>query len=151
MTSQIRPKVTRRQVLKGVACTATAAVVGASAVRTAWPSAASPAVASQAPMAGALAPAASLIVYDGRLPASVAFQSRQSGAALDVALEPARLWSGLRGALAPRRVLGATSWSDFVQVRGWLQESGLRVRSERRSGSLFVWEMSRTLEGSPPC
>jgi hypothetical protein len=39
-------------------------------------------------------------------------------------------------------VSGLTSWSDFVQVRGVLQEKGKRLRLESRRGKLFYWEMA---------
>jgi hypothetical protein len=39
-------------------------------------------------------------------------------------------------------VSGLTSWSDFVQVRGVLQEKGKRLRLESRRGELFYWEMA---------
>jgi hypothetical protein len=34
-----------------------------------------------------------------------------------------------------------TTWSDYVQARGLLQEKGKRLRVELRSANLFYWEM----------
>jgi hypothetical protein len=47
----------------------------------------------------------------------------------------------LRRVAPAGRVAGLTTWSDFVQVRGLLQEKGKRLRHESRSGNLFYWEM----------
>ncbi len=37
---------------------------------------------------------------------------------------------------------GLTGWSDWVIVRGLLQEKGKRVKSQRQAGALFHWSMA---------
>ena len=114
--------VSRRLVLKG----ALAAAASASAV-----------------MAHAVAmPAAAMVVYDSRLPQSRALRGRNFRCAIDVADEHANFWRTLRGAVPRGGVVGLTTWSDLVQVRGLLEQKGLRLRTEARCGRLFYWEMS---------
>ena len=84
-----------------------------------------------------------LVVFDSRLPASVAL-ARTSVASIDVAHEDARFWRGLRG-LDRGPVAGLTRWSDFVTVRGFLEERGLRLKAQTPlpgQPHLFRWEMA---------
>ena len=114
--------VTRRLVLKGAllasasACAATGRAVGM--------------------------PSAALIVYDSRLAQSRGLLGQNARSVVDVAHEHANFWRALRGAAPRGRVIGLTSWSDLVQVRGLLEEKGLRLRQQVRRGALFYWEMS---------
>ena len=114
--------VTRRLVLKGAllaaasACAATGRAVGM--------------------------PSAAMIVYDSRLPQSRGLLRQNSRRAIDVVDEHANFWRTLRGTAPRGRVVGLTNWSDLVQVRGLLEEKGLRLRAEARCGKLFYWEMS---------
>ncbi len=73
--------------------------------------------------------APALTIFDSRALASRAFAHGQRGAKIDVAQEDAQLWRSLRNA-NKGRVEGLTSWSDWVLVRGLLEERGLRVKTE---------------------
>lgn len=84
---------------------------------------------------------ADLALFDSRHRASRAFAG-QHWATLDVAQEDARLWQTLRQGALPDRIEGLTAWSDWVVVRGLLEERGKRVRTETRRGALFHWTMS---------
>jgi len=92
-------------------------------------------VAGAAPLiAGAAAPARTLLVFDSRLPESLAF-ARHLGAVhrLDLAGAHASQWADLRGELpAVTRIEGLTGWSDWVAVRGELEARGLRLTAEDR-------------------
>ena len=113
--------ITRRSLLKGTLVTATAAVLGASRMR--------------------LAPGA-LLVYDSRLPQSLALQRSHDGRSIDLAREHASRWGTLRRLRCSGIVVGLTSWSDLVQVRGLLEERGSRLRAQARCDRLFYWEMT---------
>lgn len=121
-------KLTRRSALK------TTAVLGA---------------ATAIPLAGDRAGAVSLVVHDSRLPASRAFVATQlQGRRLDIAGEEARFWATVRSGLPHLALVeGLTRWSDWVQLRGALEERGLRLVSEtrldKRSGAenLYRWTM----------
>ena len=82
-----------------------------------------------------------LRVYDSRVPVSGAWIGDHGEGVIDVAEEHASRWVRLRRVAPAGRVAGLTTWSDFVQVRGLLQEKGKRLRHESRSGNLFYWEM----------
>ncbi len=82
-----------------------------------------------------------LALFDSRHRASCSFADRHK-ATLDVAQEDTRLWQTLRQAPLPNRIEGLTAWSDWVVVRGLLEERGKRVRTEVRRGDLFHWTMS---------
>ena len=116
-------KLTRRTLLKSVL------VVGASAIGT------------QRARAAASAPLG-LRVFDSALSSSRAWLGHQTGPAIDVDHERRSRWTYLRSVEPCGAVSGLTSWSDFVQVRGVLQEKGKRLRLESRRGNLFYWEMA---------
>jgi hypothetical protein len=84
-----------------------------------------------------------LVVYDSRVPESVAFAKTHGVRSIDLAHEHGTLWRNLRGALPKGRIVGMTRWSDLVVVRGVLEEKGRRLVSEAQSSSHapFVWEM----------
>jgi len=83
-----------------------------------------------------------LLVYDSRLPQSLALQQSHVGRAIDLAHEHANRWENLRRLRPDGRVVGLTSWSDLVQVRGLLEQRGSRLRAQARRGRLFYWEMA---------
>ena len=83
-----------------------------------------------------------LLVYDSRLPQSRALRSAHAGPVLDLAYEQVNLWRNLRNLRPGGRVVGLTSWSDYVQVRSLLEERRSRLRAETRFGRLFYWEMA---------
>ena len=114
--------VTRRSMLKVVLSAAAAASAGTAHAL------------SMAPV--------SLVVYDGRSPQSLSLRARHSVRAIDVADEHASLWRNLRAMTPHGRVVGLTTWSDLVVVRGFLEEKRKRLRTEVRCGRLFYWEMS---------
>ena len=82
-----------------------------------------------------------LVIYDSRLPRSVAFARSIAAERLDIAGEGARRWNTLRKALPPGRIIGLTRWSDYVLVRGFAEEQRKRLTREERLGDLLVWEM----------
>lgn len=82
-----------------------------------------------------------LLVIDSRIPQSRAL-ARLSAQTIDVAFEDAQFWQMFRSGPLPDRVVGLTAWSDWVVVRGFLEERGKRVRAEVRRGALFHWTMS---------
>jgi hypothetical protein len=98
------------------------------------------ALAAAASKAAAAAPPA-LIVFDSRIPASCAFAQRHIGPRIDVAKEDASFWRQLRADTPTGSVVGMTGWSDWVVVRGLLEEKGKRLKSETASGKLFHWTM----------
>jgi hypothetical protein len=84
---------------------------------------------------------AALIVYDSdhgmcMMPGGVAER------AIDVARERANQWRSLRASQPAGRVIGLTTWSDFVQAHDCLRDQGLRLSAWAQSGRLFHWEMS---------
>ena len=85
-----------------------------------------------------------LVVYDSRLPESVAFAATLVGLTLDVAHEDRNFWSTLRAGAPAGRVVGLTRWSDLVIIRGELEAQGKRLKSERQrdSHAPFHWEMA---------
>jgi hypothetical protein len=82
-----------------------------------------------------------LALFDSRHRASRAFAATHAEV-VDLAHEDACFWQTLRHASLPNRVEGLTAWSDWVVVRGLLEERGKRVRTEVRQGALFHWTMS---------
>jgi hypothetical protein len=122
---------TRRALLKSAVCGAAAIAAGRAAIAVA------PAAAAAAPPPRPI----ELRIFDARLPASREWVGSDAAAAIDVAREGMHRWTRLRSAEPRGRVAGLTTWSDFVQVRGLLQDKGKRLRVQSRSGALFYWEM----------
>ena len=87
-------------------------------------------------------PPQALLVYDSRLPQSRVLRSAHAGRVLDLAYEQVNLWRNLRNLSPGGRVVGLTSWTDYVQVRSLLEERRSRLRAETRCGRLFYWEMA---------
>lgn len=91
-----------------------------------------------------------LLVYDSRLPESrAAMQGKTAALTIDLADMEAANWAPLR-TLPPaiRSAQGLTGWTDWVLLRGTLEDRGLRFKSETSvpapvSGRahLFRWEM----------
>lgn len=81
-------------------------------------------------------------VFDSRRSASRDWLGSNDVRVIDVAHEAANRWVRLRGLSPEGTVAGTTTWSDFVQVRGLLQEKGKRLRLESRSGDLIYWELA---------
>jgi hypothetical protein len=94
-----------------------------------------------APVAARAFKPQALTIFDSRALPSRAFAHGQRGAKIDVAQEDAQLWRSLRTA-SKGRIEGLTSWSDWVLVRGLLEERGLRVKAEAKTGALFRWTMA---------
>lgn len=91
-----------------------------------------------------------LIVYDSRLPESVAaMKSARAALVLDLAAKGGVSWTALQALPQDlRSAQGLTGWSDWVGLRGYLEDRGLRLKSETGvpapvSGKahLFRWEM----------
>jgi hypothetical protein len=83
-----------------------------------------------------------LIIFDSRLAESLAFARRYSAPRIDVSREDENFWRALRAAAPDGAIIGMTSWSDLVVVRGYLEERGKRLKSETRAGNLFGWTMA---------
>ena len=83
----------------------------------------------------------SLVIYDSRRVDSLAFAQTIAAPRIDIAREDANLWRAVRGVAIQGTVVGLTAWSDWVLVRGMLEEKGKRMRSETRNGRLFQWAM----------
>ncbi len=88
-------------------------------------------------------PTPGLIVFDSRIPESRAFAAGKNAVLIDVAHEDKSFWRNLRSVPAGQ-VAGLTTWSDWVVVRGYLEEQRLRLRSEARvdNSALFKWRMA---------
>ncbi len=91
------------------------------------------------------------LFVDSRLSATPAFRGQRANApAIDIADAPADLWRAVRAFVpAGRHVHGLTRWSDWVTLRGVLQDKGLRLRAETPldpalagGTALFLWEMA---------
>jgi hypothetical protein len=89
-------------------------------------------------------------IYDSRILESRSFAETLDHALLiDVAAQDDQNWVGLRkGLQGTRQIKGLTGWTDWVNVRGLLEERGLRLTSQTSvpaplSGKahLFKWEM----------
>lgn len=89
------------------------------------------------------------IVFDSRIAESADFGRTKAGAAaLDLAGADADQWRALRALSGHARIEGLTRWSDWVAVRGVLEEKGLRLAGEMRADApisgrdhLFRWSM----------
>ncbi|HQS97080.1 MAG: hypothetical protein B7X90_05965 [Novosphingobium sp. 17-62-19] len=90
---------------------------------------------------------APLVVFDSRIPESLAFAATTGGEArLDLAQGLEKTWRALD---FPQSVTGLTRWSDWTALRGHLEEQGLRLEEEMRVASplsgrthLFRWTMT---------
>ena len=81
------------------------------------------------------------VIFDSRSIESSAFAYGQAVSRIDVAQEDVQMWRSLR-AIGKGRIEGLTGWSDWVVVRGLLEENGLRVKTETKAGKLFRWTMA---------
>ena len=116
--------VSRRNVLKG------AAVAG---------------VATAVPLGAAAIGPRRLVVYDSRVPASLAFARTMSAAyTVDLAEAHTTRFAVLRQDLPKGlTVEGLTRRSDLIALRHELGRQGLRLSTETASGALFRWTMRR--------
>ncbi len=96
---------------------------------------------------------AALAIYDSRLPEGRLFarQARTQGiSTIDIAGEERGHWRSLRSTpVGAGPVSGVTGWSDWVIVRGLLEEKGKRIRAETRlvhrgprAATPFAWTMA---------
>lgn len=83
-----------------------------------------------------------VVVFDSRDVRSRTFAALAGCSVLDVAQEDEKFWNGVRSVEPKGRVEGLTSWSDWVLVRGLLEERGLRVKQQEQTGNLFRWTMA---------
>ncbi|MFM2100415.1 MAG: hypothetical protein RLZZ366_1954 [Pseudomonadota bacterium] len=113
--------ISRRTILKG------AATIGAAAALP----------------AGAVGSKPICTVIDSRIPASLRLIQNAGGSVIDIAHADTSFWRSLRAAPAGM-VTGMTRWSDFVMIRGFLEEQGKRLRDESHDpvADLFRWTMS---------
>lgn len=87
-----------------------------------------------------------LVIFDSRIPESVAFAATQTGRrTIDLASGAEAAWRALGN---PSRVNGLTRWSDWTALRGALEEQGLRAKEDARASAplsgrdqLFRWSM----------
>ena len=119
-------RVSRRSMLKG------SAIAGAVA--------ATPAIA-------AMARPAPVVVFDSRIPESVAFAASQPARTqFDLAQGTAHAARAIKDLQA---VTGLTRWSDWTALRGVMEAQGLRLSEETRAAAplsgrthLFRWTMT---------
>lgn len=95
--------------------------------------------------AAAIGEAAALVAAEP--PCIAIFDGRRSAPpaairVIDVARDSANYWRELRSIDAARRIVGATNWSDFLQIRGLLQERGFRLIAIRHRDGLEHWSMA---------
>jgi hypothetical protein len=100
------------------------------------------AVAGAAVSAPVLAAGPRLVIYDSGLARSRVFAKAQEGTRFDVSELHASRWHALRRPLPQGRIAGLTRWSDYVMARGFAEEQGRRLVSERRVWGLIAWEMA---------
>lgn len=120
-------RVSRRQLLGGVALVGAAGAVGIDR------------------LARERLPRPTLLVLDSARPASLALAAAHPGVRrVDLAAERTANWRGIRAIGRGGAVAGLTGWNDYVAARQWLEERGLRVRAERhdRAGDLIAWTMA---------
>jgi hypothetical protein len=98
--------------------------------------------AAVAPSARLLASAKTeLFVFDSQLSESVRAASIAATPVLDIAAQQKSNMRALRTALPKGEIAGLTRWSDYVLVRGYAEEQGKRIKSERQRGHLIEWRM----------
>lgn len=94
-----------------------------------------------------------IFIFDSRLAASRQFAEgahRLSARALDICKEDENLWRKVRAAaVSGNAIVGLTSWSQYILVRGYMEEAGKRIRYEtpakpgtRDKASPFLWIMN---------
>lgn len=85
-----------------------------------------------------------LIIYDSRLPASLAFAQTTSAAqTIDLADAHGQRFATLRQGLpVGHRIEALTRWSDHIALRRELYRQGFRLETEARSGNLIRWSMA---------
>ncbi len=120
-------RVSKRQFLGGSAALGAATLI-------------SPASASERPL---------LALYDSRIALSKAFAQLQEMTGvtlLDVVQQEQTQWRKLRDHHGKGRVVGLTSWADWVAISSHLSEKGLRVVALQHQalghGTLFQWELA---------
>lgn len=87
-----------------------------------------------------------IVLFDSRLPESLAFARSSSGVQIDLAEERTSRFATLRaGSPLGARIEGLTRWSDFAPLRRELERQGWRITAESRTGkagALFRWSMA---------
>lgn len=81
-----------------------------------------------------------LVVFDSDHATSREFAG-SAVCAIDLVDERTGRWAQLRHATPTGAVMGLTTWSDFVQVRGVLEARRMRVQFTLRRGDLYYWHM----------
>ncbi len=104
--------------------------------------------ATAAPMVMAAQRSQAIVMYDSRVPESLAFaRTAHASGAIDLYREHHTHFAALRAGQHPATIEGLTGWGDWVAVRGELEAQGYRVAAEvplkTRSGRnhLFRWTM----------
>jgi hypothetical protein len=82
-----------------------------------------------------------LFVFDSQLTESVREANIASAPLLDIAAQQKSNMRALRSALPKGAIAGLTRWSDYVLVRGYAEEQGKRIKTERQRGHLIEWRM----------
>ncbi|MEY2927979.1 MAG: hypothetical protein RL367_2456 [Pseudomonadota bacterium] len=90
-----------------------------------------------------------LALYDSRIADSRAYAQSQRAlgvSLIDVVHQEQTQWRMLRGHDAAGRVVGMTSWADWVAISSHLGERGMRVVTLERQpvahAALFRWELT---------
>jgi hypothetical protein len=65
--------------------------------------------------------------------------------ALNVKDERASEWRCLRASKSVDHAAGITRWSDFLIVRSYLEERGMRLQELQARGPMFYWMLTRRI------
>lgn len=112
--------VSRRTLIKGSALTLVVSTVGSSVVDL---------------------PDVAAVIFDSRLLASQAFAAHYHGRRIDIADEDPKFWQSVRTMAKQGHIVGMTGWADFVIVRGFLQDRGMRITHETFENGCCRWSM----------
>ncbi len=131
------PRISRRAAMAGAGMAVAGGAFAAGSARAS--------IGTDAPVADAFAN--TVILQDARhvLPAAMRRQLVTSEArVIELAADPVRQWRGESAVLLAARstrLLGITSWPQFLMVRGLAEESGRRVRYQRldAASGAIIW------------
>lgn len=98
-------------------------------------------LAGAVPAQAVIARGPQITVFDSRFARSRMFAETRLGQYIDTAQNPVGLWTALREIPTKASVAGFTCWSDFIAIRGQLENASLRVRHVEQKGQLIHWAM----------
>lgn len=84
-----------------------------------------------------------MVVFDGREDISRQFAAAQSCPRIDWAVEQTNGWRAIRAMNSVSQVQGLTWWGEFLMVRSFFEEHGLRVTSNTIcTNGFMLWQMA---------